>query len=156
MSVEILEYKDEDYQSVFTLHRKTVKENPGGYVQNLDFHDDIHNINEKYNAFWVMKLDQKIIGIVGLKEIKENAVELKRMEVDAEYQRAGFGKKLLSHFIKYCVSKNYKAIILNSSYTQKASHELYKSFDFEVTNIEYGIYGVDKQKFKMVYMKKVL
>ncbi len=120
MSYVISQYISDDYEDVWTLHKRTVAENDG-FVKNLSFHTDFQDIAGVYKAFFVLKDGAKVIGMIGLKHIDPETFEVKRLQVAASYQGQGQGRQLVQHAMNSNVTLKAKKItqkILNSQALQ--------------------------------------
>ena len=133
--------------------KKQFKKNRG-FVQNLAFHTDVKNIQDHYDAFFILEKKQEIIGMGGLKTHTPTKIEIKRLQINIDYQGQGLGKKLLTHMIQYATDTGAKEIILDVSDPQKKARALYQSFGFSTTHTETNFLGPDKEAFHQTYMKK--
>ncbi|MGE3770198.1 MAG: GNAT family N-acetyltransferase [Bdellovibrionales bacterium] len=151
----ITEYTPQDQDGVWALHMRTITEN-AGFVKNVSFHSDMKNIPKVYTAFFVIRDQQTIAGMVGLKQLSGNELEIKRLQVHPRYQGRGYGKALLEKVFDYAGQHNITCLRLDVSEPQTAALGLYKAMGFTVTKIERLAYGPDKEVFVSTFMEKRL
>ena len=131
-------------------------------------------------TFLVMerKSDHKIIGIIGLQDLStttttttnsssdgnnnttgnsdgsndNNMCELRRMSIDSNERRKGYGKQLIKYFISYGKQQNYKGIILTTGSWVTSVHQFYSSLGFtNMGNVEYQKSGIMLTNFQMIF-----
>ena len=132
-------------------------------------------------TFLVMerKSDHKIIGIIGLQDLStttttpttnsssdgnnntttgnsdgndNNMCELRRMSIDSNERRKGYGKQLIEYFIAYGKKQNYKGIILTTGSWVTSVHQFYSSLGFtNMGNVEYQNSGIMLTNFQMIF-----
>jgi putative acetyltransferase len=81
-------------------------------------------------ALFLLKQDENYIGCVGIRQKQEKAAELKRMYVQPQYQRKGFGDLLLQHAIQAAIQLGYKKIWLDTLNHMTPAITLYKKYGF--------------------------
>lgn len=86
-------------------------------------------------AFLVAKVDNMVIGCVGLRKIDDNTCEMKRLYVNNEHKGKGIGKALVEKIIMKAKNMNYIKIRLDTLPKMKTAQELYKNF---------GFYGIEQ------------
>lgn len=155
MFYPISHYTADDYEDVWALHQETVRSN-GGFVKNLAFHTDIHDIPHVYKAFFVMHDGDRVVGMVGLKEIDPTTLEIKRLQVAAPYQKQGHAKRLMEHAENYARGAGISTLCLDVSKPQEKARQLYLFMGFQVTHVETRTYGPDNEEFLMTFMEKKL
>jgi GNAT superfamily N-acetyltransferase len=155
MTWSVTHYTPDDYDGAWALHRKTIHENDG-FVKNLSFHSDFRNISQTYEAFFVIRDDNRIVGMVGLKRIDDKVLEVKRLQVASTHQGKGLGKLLMKHAEDYAHKHNVTHLRLDVSKPQVKARNLYSSMGFKVTHVDTQILGPDNEKFLSTYMEKAL
>jgi|GEM_PF-6677369 len=55
MTYTIRPFTPQDYDEVWALHQKTIRENDG-FAKNLSFHADFQNIGTVYDEFFVLRV----------------------------------------------------------------------------------------------------
>ncbi|MDE2030195.1 MAG: GNAT family N-acetyltransferase [Alphaproteobacteria bacterium] len=133
-------YVLEDYDEVWTLHRKTVSENDG-FVKNLSFHTDLHDILNVYEAFFIMREAERLVGMVGLKRVDAKTLEIKRLQIAKECQGRGYARRLMSRAFEYAKANNISNLCLDVSEPQVNARQLYLSLGFEITRVEHRTLG---------------
>ena len=95
--------------------------------QNID--DELNNFPEKYKepegAFIIAKVNNEVIGCVGIRKIENKIGEMKRLFVNDNYKGRGIGKKLVEKIIEEAKIKNYEKIRLDTLNTMKAALDIY-------------------------------
>ncbi len=155
MPFVIAEYVPEDYEEVWSLHQKTIQENDG-FVKNLAFHSDFQNIPREYEAFFVLRDGEEIVGMVGVKRFDSRSFEIKRLQVRASYQGQGFGRMLMDYALNYARTQGVDQVCLDVSSPQLKAQNLYFKLGFEVTHTKERVLGSDNEVFYSTYMRKDL
>ncbi|MBL8639307.1 MAG: GNAT family N-acetyltransferase [Alphaproteobacteria bacterium] len=153
MGITISNYTDHDAESVWQLHLHTVNHNDG-FVKNLLFPTDMHDIPNIYKAFFVMRDEGKIIGMVGLRHIDDQTLEIKRLQVHSTFQGRGLGRRLMNHALEYAHAQNYHCLKLDVSVPQIKAQKLYESLGFVVTHTADRVLGPDREKVTSIYMER--
>ena len=106
--------------------------------------------------FYLLKFNEKAIGMGGLRRIRKSVAEIKRMYVKPSYRRKGYGKALLKKLIQKAKDFGYQTIFLDTGLFMTSAQNLYRSFGF-VEQKEYPETEVPNQvRSKWLYMKKRL
>jgi N-acetylglutamate synthase-like GNAT family acetyltransferase len=84
--------------------------------------------------FWVARKDGQIIGTIGLKDIGEGDVALRKMFVGAAWRGREFGvaKQLLDHLIESARARGVRKIYLGTTAKFLAAHRFYEKHGFEL------------------------
>jgi ribosomal protein S18 acetylase RimI-like enzyme len=151
MTVTIEPYKAGDYEEVWALHLKTIAENDG-FAKNLSFHSDFQNIPAVYDAFFVLRVDDALAGMIALKRDGE----IKRLQVAAAQQGRGYGRRLVEHLLDYAKNKGFRRVHLDVSAPNQKAHQLYQDMGFTITRMERIEYGPDREAFDMTFMEMFL
>lgn len=102
-------------------------------------HTDMADIEAYYmkpagSCFWVAVLEGRVVGIVAAQGREDdNAVELRRMSVDARYRGKGIAKALGRRVLEFAVVNDYAAVVLGTTAVKMAAHKLYESLGFRRT-----------------------
>jgi GNAT superfamily N-acetyltransferase len=83
--------------------------------------------------FYLVKFDDKIAGMGGLKKINDVEVEIKRMYVQPQFRGKGIGKAIMDKLLKKAKEFNYSTVRLASASFMKPAHKLYESSGFNYT-----------------------
>ncbi len=90
---------------------------------------DLSNIKEIYQTergnFWLALDGGKLVGTIGLREMRHGIGHFTRFYVDKDYRRKGIGSKLFFALIKFAEKNNYKKIFLATSSDQIAANKFY-------------------------------
>lgn len=95
--------------------------------------DDLDNIPGVYGGrggFWLAMKDSQLIGTVGLKDMGNDVVKLKRMFVLPEYHGKLVGLALLKYALRHAKEQGFLRIELNTSEKMKRAHHFYEKHGF--------------------------
>ncbi len=108
-----------------------------GFQPSEDLDYDLENIEEIYSPpdgiFYIVLVDDEIIGTAGLRKLENDSAELKRMFIKKEFRGQGLGTALMEKLIEFACHQDYKRIYLDSNRSLKAAQALYKKFGFQET-----------------------
>ncbi len=97
MQNRLTQYVPSDQKTVKQLVLTELKEFGFSYNPEYDFDLDDPSIYEKNGGmFYVLKIDEKVIGTVAIINKGNHIAELKRWYVDKNYQGKGYGAQLLN------------------------------------------------------------
>ncbi|CAH2299173.1 probable N-acetyltransferase camello [Pelobates cultripes] len=112
--------------------------------------EDLQDIQKTYmeskgSNFWVVEVDESIVGTVAAKpsDEKHDELILKRMSVRKDYRGLGIAKALSREVIGFARSNGYRSVILNTLMVQSEAKKMYENVGFK-RYIEYvlpTIYG---------------
>jgi GNAT superfamily N-acetyltransferase len=106
--------------------------------------------------FYLLKLKRVVVGMGGLRRIREKIGEIKRMYIRSGYRRKGYGRALLNELIHKAKEFGYHKIFLDTGAFMSSAQRLYLSFGF-INKAEYPETEVPMQiRSKWVYMEKTL
>lgn len=126
----IRDYQTSDHAYVVHLHIIALK-NIAAYAAiergewDKDLNDIESNYLKKHGAFLVGIIDKKIIAMGALRKITDDIVEIKRMRVDPEFQRKGFGQRMLDALEKRAKELGYMEIQLDTT-VKETGQNLYR------------------------------
>jgi carbonic anhydrase len=109
--------------------------------QNFDY--EINNLQEMYSeptgALILATVNNKTIGIAGIRKFENNDCELKRMYVKEEFRGSGFGRQILEYAIELAKNLNYDKIKLDTHESMEAAIKLYVKYGFrEIPQYRYN------------------
>ena len=163
ISFNVREIRDEDLIDVEKVYVDSVRDNVEGFIQRLDLLPNIKDFaKERQNeggAFFVATLDEKVIGLCGLKKREnEGEFEVCRLHIQKELKGRGFGGKLFEYVLNYAKEHKMKKLVLHVTRCQQAAVHLYKKHNFVITGerMYEGNYGGEICRFDTIYMEKVL
>jgi putative acetyltransferase len=82
---------------------------------------------EKRGGFWVAIEDDKLVGTFGLERASPDAMELRRMYVDAAARRTGIARQMLQFAENECRRRSILRLELSTAKIQTAALALYRS-----------------------------
>lgn len=101
--------------------------------QNFDY--EINNLQEMYSepegSMFLASINNKFVGVAGIRKFENNICELKRMYVKPEYRNKGIGRKILEYSIESAKKFNYEKMKLDTDDLMQAAIKLYLDFGFE-------------------------
>ncbi len=123
----------DDLPAIRALFEESVFE---GQTRINDTGADIENFEEAYlgdsdqNVFWVAQRDGAVVGMIGVQEMDEDVIEIRRLRVDAGHRRTGVGTALMEQALTYCREHSYMKIVLDVRIERGPAIELFKKFGF--------------------------
>ena len=150
----IRRYQPSDKEEVFDLHVRALK-NEDAYIYTGKWEKDFDDIEGIYlrnlGEFLVGILDSKIIAMGGLRKMTDGIVELRRMRVDPDFQRKGFGQIILDTLEKKAKELGYKVIQLNTSAKLVSAQKFYEKNGYKEIRREKEGWVVDN----IIYQKVI-
>jgi len=148
----IRQYSPSDKQAVSELHNVALEATGASYPGPWD--NDLQDIERIYiqsgGEFLVGELDGHIVAMGALKPINPTTAELKRMRVQPEYQRMGFGQLMLDRLESRAKQLGYHVIELDTTVQQVAARKLYEKNGY----VNFG--EREKSEFVELLFRKVL
>jgi ribosomal protein S18 acetylase RimI-like enzyme len=154
MTLSIRRYRWSDLESVWALHQICLAQVGLAPGDGVYYEDDFPRINEVYLAdrgeFLVGEVTEgdrpRLIAMAGLRRIDDVAAEMCRLRVHPEYQRRGYGERMLTVLEQRAVELGYRVLRGDTTLNQPAAIGLYAKFGWrEVSRAEVGglivIYG---------------
>lgn len=86
---------------------------------------------EEVNGF-VLYIDGKVVGSIGLKHVDNDTCEIVRVFIDQNYRGNGYGNKLIEKIEEYAKSKGYKKAEIVAWVKSTSAVCLYKKFNYIV------------------------
>jgi len=109
-----------------------------------------------HGIYYLLELEDGIIGMGALHQIREKTGEIKRMYIRPAYRGKGYGKALLQQLLQKAKEFGYHAIYLDSARFMTAAQHLYRSFGF-IERDAYPETEVPPQLWQQwVFMEKTL
>lgn len=99
-------------------------------------------ILNKGGFIFLAQYEDTIVGTIALKKVKSSNFELLKLGVNTNYQGLGIGKKLVTHCINFCKTKQAEKIILETNSKLESAIALYKKLGFQevtLTNVNYEL-----------------
>ena len=115
---------------------------------------DLENIYASYSGprdtFFVIEKDGRIIATAGIKEDSGHIALLRRVFVDPDERRKGYGSNLLDETIKFCREAGYKELAFRTTSKMVQAIELCKKKGFkEIEKIDLGGFFIHKFKLTL-------
>ena len=135
-------FKNEDAKGVKDLILSVLaKEYP--FDKSAYSDSDLDKVGQTYggpkDSFFVIEEEGHIVGTVGVKEEAGDDALLRRLFVDPEYRRKGYGSALLERAVNFAKSKGYKRIYFRCTDRMADALRLCLSKGFkEKDNLEIG------------------
>ena len=131
--IEIRHYLAADYTAVRELHHLALH-SIGIFLSDGKWDDDLLDIENHYlynkGEFLVGILDNKIVCMGGFRKKSDTTAEIKRMRVNPDYHRRGFGQAILNQLEARAIELGYKELCLDTTTTQIPAQKLYKNNGF--------------------------
>jgi ribosomal protein S18 acetylase RimI-like enzyme len=152
-SLRLRRYTEADAAAVWDLHNTSLNlvDAHGG---NGPWDEDLHNVVEVYleagGEFLVGEADGKLVAMGALLRTGPASGEIKRMRVDLNYQRQGFGRRILAGLEARARELGFRRLRLDTTTGQTSAQALYEDSGF--TKIGTGRMG----RFELVIYEKRL
>lgn len=146
-----------DAEQLRALYRFSLQKNAEGFVQNPDFHGDIHARASDYqnNNGTMLGLfaddDRTLFGFGGLKQKENNRAELCNLHVHPHQNGKGYGKHIALTLIDDARELGYDTLELHVTATQSAAIGLYRKLGFSETGRQ--VYSVEGGSYDTIFME---
>ena len=98
---------------------------------------DLFDLERHYGgeagAFWVARLDGRVVGSVGVARLPDGRAELHRLYLDATLRGRGVGRALVEAVLAWCRSAGVARLTLWSDTRFDRAHRLYEGMGFTQT-----------------------
>jgi GNAT superfamily N-acetyltransferase len=98
---------------------------------------DLFDLDRRYGgeagAFWVARLDGRVVGSVGVERLADGRAELHRLYLDASLRGRGVGRDLVETVLGWCRKAGIGRLILWSDTRFDRAHRLYERLGFTKT-----------------------
>jgi GNAT superfamily N-acetyltransferase len=98
---------------------------------------DLYDLERRYGgdagAFWVARLDGRVVGSVGVERLVDGRAELHRLYLDASLRGRGVGRALVEAVLDWCRTAGVPRLTLWSDTRFDRAHRLYEAMGFEHT-----------------------
>ncbi len=92
--------------------------------------EELTSLKPPNGEFYIIKLENKIIGMGAFRKLKIGLGEVKRMYIRPEFRGKGFGKLLLKHLLKIGKEFGCSRIFLDTGQFMRAAQQVYLSEGF--------------------------
>lgn len=147
-------YEPRDQDRVLDLEREAL-EAVDARPDDEDWTDDLHAIEETYldagGEFLVgeagkgagSETEDEIVAVGALKKADATTAEIKRMRIDPDHQRRGYGEAVLLELESRATDLGYETLDLETTARQQAAQGLYEKHGYEeVGRRPYGRFEV--------------
>lgn len=153
-SIEIRPYRTTDAAAVWRVHERAFRASELPFVEDAPADDDLRNVEDHYadGRFLVGELDDRVVATGayrptddgtrdgdgtddgGLDDVRADggrAVEIRRMRVDPDHQRNGYGRSMLTALEDRARDEGFDVARLETTVLQAAARGLYESAGYE-------------------------
>lgn len=131
--LELRRYEDADAAAVLRLHDEGLRQ-MGVHAGDGPWDDDLRTVAETYLAgggeFLVGLNAGEVVAIGALRRTSATVAEIRRMRVDARYQRRGFGRTLLHGLEARACELGYRTLQVDTTVKQLPAQRLYRAEGF--------------------------
>ena len=112
-----------------------------GHVRDNDTGADVDNLREGYfsdegaSGFWVARLDETVIGMIGVQRTSENTAEVRRLRVHEDCRRRGVGTLLLKQATLFCRGHGYLKVVLDVRVERGPAIAMFEKFGFKLARV---------------------
>jgi ribosomal protein S18 acetylase RimI-like enzyme len=100
-----------------------------------DFAAELDRLSVMYappaGALLLAKADSKVAGCVGLRKLRDDICEMKRLYVRPEFRRHHLGRRLAEEIARRARELGYRTLVLDTLGTMEAAQRLYESMGFK-------------------------
>ncbi len=151
--MRIRRYRWSDLESVWALHRICLAQVGLAPGDGVYYEDDFPRINEIYLAdrgeFLVGEAaGGRIVAMGGLRRVDSETAEMCRMRVHPEFQRRGFGERMVTELEIRAAELGYLRLCGDTTLNQLAAIELYRKCGWRETRRE------GRGEHVVIYMEK--
>jgi GNAT superfamily N-acetyltransferase len=142
----VVPYRPEDMREVEAMHYRAARarETGVGWQAHMPEPDDISDVKRWYAGFWVATIEDKVVGMVGVRREfapgvapprdtwhrRDDVAELRRLRVAPEARRLGIGAALTRAVIDWCRANGCSVLYLHTTSPQAPARALYESLGF--------------------------
>lgn len=139
MEIEIkYAYDDlEEIKKLFLEYTDMLVNNDSNFAEYLkiqNYDSELEHLEHKYGLpygrLYLVKVDDKTAGCIGLRKIDEKACEMKRLYVRPDFRGNKIADKLVAMIIEDAKKIGYKSMLLDTLPFLKSAIHLYKKFGF--------------------------
>jgi ribosomal protein S18 acetylase RimI-like enzyme len=133
--VTIRPASDEDFAPLCALYCQSVRCNPNGFIQDLNYHGCLIAKTRAWRQhggdMLVARENDAVIAMGGLAPEGGRGVELCKLHVDAAWQGRGLGRLLTQQLIELAGVRGFTELKLHVTTTQQPAINLYLSIGFQ-------------------------
>lgn len=133
---ELRSFCDRDAEGVWQLHDAAL-EKAGAHGGRGPWEDDLRDIRSAYldpgGEFLVGIIDGTFVAMGGLLRHSPQEAEIKRMRVHPDFQRRGFGRRVLETLEERARALGCRVVRLDTTEQQTAARQLYRGAGYRET-----------------------
>ncbi len=133
-SFKVRRYDQNEKNAVFNLYSKALVESESA-SGNGEWDEDFKDIEATYiksgGEFLVGIISGRVVAAGALRKLDDNKAEIKRLRVDPEFQRRGFGQTILSSLESRAKELGFSSLQLDTSIVQEAASKLYEKNGYQ-------------------------
>ena len=126
--MKVRRFRQSDFDQVWLLHQR-VFEQHGNDLGNAVWEQDLKDISKAYldsgGEFLVGFDNDNLVAMGALRKLDSENIEIKRMRVDPDCQRMGYGKAILEALEQSAFSMGYKRVVLDTTIQLHGSQKFY-------------------------------
>ncbi len=146
--ITIRAYEDADYDQVVALFVRVNRElAPANLHERFEryismaINGELRQLQDIFsetrrNAFWVVEIDQQIVGMFGIESSDKNSTELRRMYLDRRYRGRGIAQRMLQSAEARAREFGFSRLILSTAEVQKAAIAFYRKAGYRLVRTE--------------------
>jgi ribosomal protein S18 acetylase RimI-like enzyme len=154
--LRIRAYRRGDTAAIRNLHEVALR-HAGAFVEGpvgKRWDTDLDDIPASYltggGQFLVGEVKGRVVAMGALLVLDERRGQIKRMRVNPDQQRRGYGRAILAHLEEFAVARGLQTLVLDTAPVQHAARALYASAGYlEVAR-------APRNGFDLIFMEKTL
>jgi GNAT superfamily N-acetyltransferase len=127
--LKVRQFCPSDEFTVAELHELGLNQT-GTHLGPGPWDDDLRDVPGVYlkagGDFLIGVFDGRTVAMGGIRRVSETEAEIKRMRVHPEYQRRGFGQRILTSLEARARALGYTRLVLDTTSKQDAARALYQ------------------------------
>lgn len=131
--LDLRRYEERDAASVWRLHDEGLRQT-GVHAGDGPWDDDLRAVETTYLAdggeFLVGVIAGEVVAMGALRRVSSTVADVKRMRVDAHFQRRGFGRTVLRGLETRAAELGYRTLRLDTTLKQVPAQLLYRAEGF--------------------------
>jgi len=133
LNIRQIEFNSAEYNQSIELRDKILRK-PLGMVYTTDF------LAAEKDQYHIAAFDnEKIVGVLLLKKIDEQTLQMRQVAVDDTLQGKGIGRQMVEFCEKFSKEKGFAKIILHA---RKVAVGFYLKLDYKITTDEFMEIGI--------------
>lgn len=145
-------YRPDDRDAVWAVHERAFRASALPFVEEAPIDRDLRHVESAYlesgGEFLVGEIDGEMVAVGGFVPLGDGTVEIKRMRVDPDHQRNGYGAAVLAALEDAARREGYERAVLETHELLAAAQALYKSRGYRETGRESGRDGYDRVRYE--------